>query len=134
MPLESGTRLGQFEILSPLGRGGMGEVYRARDSRLSRDVAIKILPEALARDPDRLARFEREARVLASLNHPHIAAVHGFEQGDGHRFLVLELVPGPTLAERLAKGPLDVREALPSRARLPRLSRRPMRGESCIAT
>ena len=113
MPLESGTRLGQFEILSPLGRGGMGEVYRARDSRLSRDVAIKILPEALARDPDRVARFEREARVLASLNHPHIAAVHGFEQGDGHRFLVLELVPGPTLAERLAKGPLDVQEALP---------------------
>jgi serine/threonine-protein kinase len=112
MPLESGTRLGQFQVLSPLGSGGMGEVYRARDSRLSRDVALKILPDALAKDPDRVARFEREARVLASLNHPHIASVHGFEEGDGRRFLVLELVPGPTLAELLAKGPLDVREAL----------------------
>src|SRR3990172_6163164 len=108
MPLAPGTRLGQFEVLSPLGSGGMGEVYRARDSRLSRDVAIKILPEALANDPDRVARFEREARVLASLNHPHIASVHGFEQGADHRFLVLELVEGPPLAERLAKGPLDV--------------------------
>jgi serine/threonine protein kinase len=112
MELASGTRLGQFEVISPLGKGGMGEVYRARDSRLSRDVALKILPEALASNPDRVARFEREARVLASLNHPHIAAVHGFEEGNGQRFLVLELVPGMTLAERLAKGPLDIREAL----------------------
>jgi Tol biopolymer transport system component len=112
MAVEPGTRMGQFEVLSALGRGGMGEVYRARDSRLSREVAIKILPETLAHDPDRVARFEREARVLASLNHPHIAAVHGFEQGDSQRFLVLELVPGPTLADRLAKGPLDVKEAL----------------------
>ncbi len=112
MAIEPGTQLGQFEVLSPLGRGGMGEVYRARDSRLSREVALKVLPEALAKDADRVLRFEREARVLASLNHPHIAAVHGFEQGDGHRFLVLELVPGLTLAERLAKGPIEVREAL----------------------
>jgi serine/threonine-protein kinase len=112
MAIGPGTQLGQFEVLSPLGRGGMGEVYRARDSRLSREVALKVLPEALARDADRVLRFEREARVLASLNHPHIAAVHGFEQGDGHRFLVLELVPGLTLAERLAKGPIAVREAL----------------------
>jgi serine/threonine-protein kinase len=112
MPIEAGTRLGQFEILAPLGRGGMGEVYRARDPRLSRDVALKVLPEALANNPDRVARFEREARVLASLNHPHIASVYGFEQGAGHRFLVLELVAGPTLADLLARGPLDVREAL----------------------
>jgi hypothetical protein len=90
----------------------MGEVYRARDPRLSREVAIKILPETTARDPDRVARFEREARLLASLSHPHIAAVHGFEQGNGHLFLVLELVPGLPLAERLAKAPLEVREAL----------------------
>jgi serine/threonine protein kinase len=80
MTVGPGTRLGQFEVLAPLGRGGMGEVYRARDSRLSREVALKILPEALSRDADRVARFEREARVLASLNHPHIASVHGFEQ------------------------------------------------------
>jgi eukaryotic-like serine/threonine-protein kinase len=112
MAIAAGKRLGAFEVLSVLGRGGMGEVYRARDSRLSREVALKVLPESLARDPDRIARFEREARVLGSLNHPHIAAVHGFEQSDGRRYLVLELVPGQTLAEMLAHGPLEVREAL----------------------
>ncbi|HSF19508.1 MAG TPA: protein kinase [Vicinamibacteria bacterium] len=112
MELASGTKLGQFEVVSPLGKGGMGEVYLARDSRLSREVALKILPEALASNADRVARFEREARVLASLNHPHIAAVHGLEQADGVRFLVLELVPGPTLGDRLASGALEVREAL----------------------
>ena len=82
MPLSSGTRLGPYEILSPLGRGGMGEVYRAIDAKLERDVAIKILPEALAHDPERLARFEREAKVLASLNHPNIAAIYGLEESD----------------------------------------------------
>jgi hypothetical protein len=112
MAIEAGRRLGAFEVLSAIGRGGMGEVYRARDTRLSREVALKVLPDALARDPDRVARFEREARVLGSLNHPHIAAVHGFEQSDGQRYLVLELVPGETLAELLARGPLEIREAL----------------------
>ncbi|HEX2463707.1 MAG TPA: protein kinase, partial [Thermoanaerobaculia bacterium] len=80
MPVTPGTRFGAFEVLSPLGKGGMGEVYRARDTRLGREVAIKVLPEALAQDPERLARFEREARVLASLNHPNIATLHGFER------------------------------------------------------
>ena len=94
MALSAGTRLGPYEILAPLGAGGMGEVYRARDSRLERDVAVKVLPERLAQDPERLARFEREARVLASLNHPGIAALHGFEQVDGAPFLVMELVEG----------------------------------------
>ena len=90
----------------------MGEVYKARDPRLDREVAVKILPEAFAADPARVERFEREARLLASLNHPHIAAVHGFEQGDSHRFLVLELVPGETLADRILRGPIDLRQAL----------------------
>ena len=108
MPLTPGSRLGAYEILAPVGAGGMGEVYRARDSRLDRDVAIKVLPEAFVRDPERLARFEREARVLASLNHSNIAAIYGFEQADGVPFLVLEFVPGRTLAERIADGPLEL--------------------------
>jgi serine/threonine-protein kinase len=98
----SGTRLGVYEILTPIGAGGMGEVYRARDTKLNRDVALKILPDAFAADPDRLARFKREAHVLASLNHPHIAAIYGLEEGDGRQALVLELVEGPTLAEVIA--------------------------------
>ncbi len=112
MSLESGTRLGFYEIVAPLGAGGMGEVYRARDTRLGREVALKVLPEALAAEPERQARFEREARVLASLNHPSIATLYGFEEADGVRLLVLELVPGETLEERLARGPLAVEEAL----------------------
>jgi len=112
MPLTPGTRLGAYEIVGLVGAGGMGEVYRARDTRLGRDVALKVLPEAFARDPERLARFEREARVLASLNHPNIAAIYGFEQVDGVPFLVLEYVPGPTLAQRVAAGPLDVETSL----------------------
>jgi len=112
LALTAGTRLGPYEILAPLGAGGMGEVYRARDERLHRDVAIKVLPEAVARDSERLARFEREAHVLAALNHPHIAAIHGVEEGEGIRALVLELVPGETLAERIAAGPIPVDEAL----------------------
>src|SRR5688572_3598294 len=109
MALTAGARLGPYEILGPLGAGGMGEVYRARDAKLQRDVAIKILPPAFASDPERLARFEREAQVLASLNHTNIAAIYGFEEGA----LVLELVEGPTLADRIAQGPIPLDEALP---------------------
>ena len=103
MALATGSTLGAYEIVSPLGSGGMGEVYRARDTKLGRAVAIKVLPEAFAFDPDRVARFEREAKVLASLNHPHIAALHGMEVSDGRHFLIMELVEGETLAERLAR-------------------------------
>jgi len=113
MSLVRGTRLGPFEIGTPLGAGGMGEVYRARDTRLNRDVAIKILPAIFALDADRLARFKREAQVLAALNHPHIAAIYGLEETDGVQALVLELVEGPTLADRIANGPIGVPEALP---------------------
>ena len=111
MPLTPGTRLGPYEVVGTLGSGGMGEVYRARDPRLKRDVAIKLLPSDLAKDPDRLARFAREAELLASLNDPHIAAIYGLEESQGATALVLELVEGPTVAERLAGG-LTVREAL----------------------
>src|SRR5262245_40590012 len=112
MPLAAGARLGPYEIVSPLGAGGMGEVYRARDMNLGRQVAIKILPDTVAHDPERLARFEREAKTLASLNHPNIAILHGFEKADGFRALVMELVDGETLADRLARGPIPVDEAL----------------------
>src|SRR6516225_8194285 len=108
MPLASGIRLGPYEILAPIGAGGMGEVYRATDTKLGRDVAIKILPPAFAADSDRMARFEREAKVLASLNHPHIAAIYGVED----RALVLELVEGQTLEERIAQGTIPLEEAL----------------------
>ena len=112
MSLSAGTKIGPYEILSPLGAGGMGEVYRARDGKLNRDVAIKVLPEAVAEDADRLARFQREAQVLASLNHPHIAAIYGVEKAGNVEALVLELVEGETLAERIAQGPMPVDEAL----------------------
>ena len=108
-----GRQLGAYKVLAMLGAGGMGEVYRARDSLLGRDVAIKVLPEVFAVDPDRLARFKREAQVLASLNHPNIAAIYGFEESDGVQALVLELVDGTTLADRLALGPTRFKEALP---------------------
>ena len=108
-----GRTLGHYSILEELGRGGMGEVYRARDEVLGRDVAIKVLPEAFIQDPERLARFEREAKVLASLNHPHIGAIYGLEQDDGQRFLVLELVEGETLGEHLVLDPMPVEEAVP---------------------
>ncbi len=97
MPLSSGTELGPYRILGPLGAGGMGEVYRGRDTRLDRDVAIKVLPTAVAQDRERLARFEREAKVLASLNHPNIAQIYGFEESGETRALVMELVAGSTL-------------------------------------
>ena len=113
MPLAPGTRLGPYEIGPPIGKGGMGEVYRARDTKLDRDVAIKVLPEEFAKDKERLARFEREAKLLASLNHPNIASIYGLEESDGVKALVLELVEGPTLAERIAEGPISVEEALP---------------------
>jgi serine/threonine protein kinase len=103
MALTSGARVGPYEIVSPLGAGGMGEVYRARDSKLQREVAIKVLPDHLAADRERLARFEREAQVLASLNHPHIAQIYGFEQSEHANALVLELVEGETLAERIGQ-------------------------------
>ena len=112
MPMTPGRRIGPYEILGPLGAGGMGEVYRARDTRLGRDVALKVLPEAFSSHPERLARFQREAETLAALNHPHIAAIYGFEEGEGTSALCLELVDGPTLAERIATGPLPIGEAL----------------------
>ena len=107
-----GRRIGPYTIQAPLGVGGMGEVYRARDGTLGRDVAIKILPRAFSTDPDRRARFDREARLLAALNHPHIGAIYGVEDSEGIRALVLELVDGDTLAERIARGPLPINEAL----------------------
>jgi eukaryotic-like serine/threonine-protein kinase len=120
VPLSPGHRVGPYEVVAKLGEGGMGEVYRARDANLRRDVALKVLPEAFARDPDRLARFRREAQVLASLNHPHIASIYGLEEsppatGSGQpvQALVLELVDGPTLADRLVHGPLSLDEAWP---------------------
>jgi len=111
--LSPGTRLGAYEVVALLGAGGMGEVYRARDTKLGREVALKILPELFAGDAERLARFSREAQVLASLNHPNIAAIYGIEDTDGVRALVLELVDGPTLADRLARGAIPLDEALP---------------------
>src|SRR5947207_11472544 len=99
MAITVGTQLGSYEITALLGKGGMGEVYRARDSNLKRDVAIKILPDEFSRDPDRVSRFQREAEVLASLNHPNIAAIYDLQQASGTRYLVLELVEGETLAE-----------------------------------
>ena len=113
MALTAGTRLGPYEIAAQIGVGGMGEVYRATDTKLKRDVAIKVLPSALAADPERLARFQREAEVLASLNHPNIAAIYGLEEADSTKALVMELVEGPTLADRIAQGAIPVDEALP---------------------
>ena len=116
--LTPGSRLGPYEILSALGAGGMGEVYRARDSKLDRDVAIKVLPASFAQDADRLARFEREAKTLATLNHPNIAAIYGIEDGPaeaGHyvRALVMELVDGEDLSQRIGRGAIPLDEALP---------------------
>src|SRR5262249_51502149 len=112
MSVAVGTRLGSLEITALLGKGGMGEVYRAHDTRLDRDVAIKTLPEEFAADQDRLARFQREAKLLASLNHPNIAAIYGLEKFDSRHFLVLELVEGETLADYLGRGSIPVDESL----------------------
>src|SRR5262249_41313827 len=114
MPVPIGTQLGPHEITGLLGKGGMGEVYRARDTKLTRAVAIKILPEEFSRDPGRVSRFQREAEVLASLNHPNIAAIHDLQEAGGVQFLVLELVEGETLAELIQWGPIPVEEALES--------------------
>jgi len=110
--LASGTRFGPYEVVELIGSGGMGEVWRARDTNLKRDVAVKVLPESFAADADRLARFQREAEVLASLNHSNIATIHGLEQANGQTVIVMELVEGPTLADRIAKGPISPDEAL----------------------
>ena len=112
MPLTPGTTLGPYRVTAKIGEGGMGEVYRARDTKLDRDVALKVLPQAFTDDPDRLARFEREAKVLASLNHPNIGHIYGLEEAEGQKALVLELVEGPTLADRISKGPIPLDEAL----------------------
>src|SRR5262245_60701325 len=118
MTLVPGARLGSYEVIGTIGAGGMGGVYRARDTKLERIVAVKVLPDFFAADPDRLSRFQREAKTLASLNHPNIAAIYGLEEGPaepgGHgRALIMELVEGEDLAERLARGPLSIDEAIP---------------------
>ena len=113
MALTPGTRLGPYEIAAQIGVGGMGEVYRATDTNLKRQVAIKVLPEAVAADVDRLARFQREAEVLAALDHPNIAAIYGLERAGVTTALVMELVEGPTLADRIAEGAIPIEEALP---------------------
>jgi serine/threonine protein kinase len=114
MPLSAGTRIGSYEVVSAIGAGGMGEVYKARDTRLNRYVAIKALPELVASDPERVARFEREAQVLASLNHPHIGAIYGVEVADAgaSRYLILEFIDGESLAARLQRGALPQDEAV----------------------
>jgi serine/threonine protein kinase len=112
MPLSVGDKLGHYEVLSLLGKGGMGEVYRAKDTKLDRQVAIKVLPAALARDPERLARFEREAKVLASLDHPNIGHIYGLVDSEDSRALVLALIEGPTLADQIALGALPLDDAL----------------------
>src|SRR5208283_4135891 len=112
MPLAPGTKFGPYEILAPLGAGGMGEVYRARDTRLNRDVAIKVLPEAMAADADRLRRFEQEARTIAALNHPNILGIHDIGVHDGAPFLVSEFLEGQTLRESLESGPLPLRRTI----------------------
>src|SRR5437868_8008864 len=112
MSLASGARLGPYEIVSALGVGGMGEIYRATDTSLGRQVAIKVLPDTFATDPDRLARFEREAKTLAALNHPHIAQIYGLEKSSGVQALIMELVEGEDLSQRLARGAIPLDEAL----------------------
>ena len=123
--MQIGQKLGAYEVIAKLGEGGMGEVYRARDGRLDRDVALKVLPELFADDPERLARFTREAKTLAALNHPHIAQIFGVEQQGAASALVMELVEGEDLAQRIARGPLPSTMPFRSRDRSPRRSRPP---------
>ena len=133
MTLAPGSRLGPYEIVSQLGAGGMGEVYRARDPRLARDVAIKVLPASVAGEPETLARFEREARAVAALSHPNILAIHDFGTEDGIAFAVMELLEGETLGERLAGGALPQGRSWISPSRSPTGSRRRTRRESSTA-
>ena len=133
MALTPGSRLGVYDILAAIGEGGMGQVFRARDTKLNRDVALKVLPESFANDADRLARFTREAQTLASLNHPHIAAIYGLEESEGITALVMELVEGDDLSDRIAKGAIPIEERCPSRSRSRRRSKRRMSKGSFIA-
>jgi eukaryotic-like serine/threonine-protein kinase len=133
--ISPGSRIGPYEVNALIGQGGMGEVYRATDVNLKRSVALKVLPASLAGDADRLARFQREAEVLASLNHHNIAAIYGFERADGISALVMELVEGPTLADRIGQGPLALDEALTiGRQIADALSKWPTSTASSIAT
>ena len=134
MTLAAGTRLGPYEILAPLGAGGMGEVYRARDSKLDRDVAIKVLPQSVMADPERLARFEREAKVVAALSHPNILAIHDFATHDGTTYAVMELLEGETLRGKLDQGPIPQRQAVDYALQVARGSPRPTRRGSSTAT
>ena len=139
---DSRYRIGPYKVAALIGQGGMGDVYRATDTNLGRDVAIKVLPDTFSQDSERLARFEREAKMLASLNHPNIAIIHGVERADASagsaqrpmRALVMEFVEGPTLADRIAHGPVPIDEALPIADRSPRRSTRRTSRESSIAT
>ncbi len=125
MPLETGRQLAPYEILSPIGAGGMGEVYKARDTRLDRTVAIKVLPEHVASDPDLKQRFEREAKTISSLNHPHICTLYDIGEQDGIDFLVMEYLEGETLAQRLEKGALPLDQAL-------KIARSDFLGDRCV--
>ena len=134
MSLKPGTRLGAYEIVAAIGAGGMGEVYRARDPKLNRDVAIKVLPEVFASDPDRLARFEREAQAIATLSHPNILAIHEFGSAGRTTFAVMELLDGETLRQRLSGGPLGRARRSTTRRRSPKVSPPRTRKASSIET
>ena len=133
MALTAGTRLGVYEVTTQIGEGGMGQVWRARDTKLNRDVALKVLPDSVANDADRLARFTREAQTLAALNHPNIAHIHGLEESDEVRALVMELVEGEDLSQRIARGAIPLDEALPIAKILPTHSKPRMSKGSSIA-
>jgi serine/threonine protein kinase len=132
--LTPGARLGPYDIVAQIGEGGMGQVYRAHDTKLNRDVALKVLPDAFANDSDRLARFTREAQTLASLNHPHIAAIYGLEESDGVRAIVMELVEGEDLSQRIARGPVPLDEALPVAKQIAEALEAPTNRASSTAT
>src|ERR1700676_5423554 len=135
MSIAAGTKLGSYEITAAIGAGGMGEVYQAHDSKLGRDVAIKLLPEAFAHDPERLARFQREAKMLAQLNHTNIATIYGLEHSDGTHYLVMELVPGDTLQQRVKRdGAIPIEEALPISKQISVRSKLHTKKESFTAT
>jgi len=133
MSLTAGSTFGAYLVGPLLGAGGMGEVYQARDTRLGRSVALKVLPDAVAHDPDRLARFSREAQALASLNHPRIAQIYGLEEVESRTALVLELVEGPTLADRLLRGPLPLDEALAIATQIAEASFEGSTSQICVA-